>query len=100
MTNLLLTRIADSWGVGRPGRLFQIALIGSGRDPLLMRELIEAQQAMEKEKEEVANHDYQLLRNHSRRSSANPRNGTAFGANAAPSFVARLATSAFSESRF
>jgi len=46
MTNMLLTRIADSWGMGRPGRLFQVALIGSGRDPLLMRELVEAEQAM------------------------------------------------------
>ena len=28
MTNLLLTRIADAWGLGRPGRLFQVGLPG------------------------------------------------------------------------
>lgn len=57
MTNLLLTRIADAWGLGRPGRLFQVALLSSGRDPLLMRELCEASQAMEKHQEEDRNNN-------------------------------------------
>jgi len=53
MTNMLLTRIADSWGVGRPGRLFQIALIGYDKDPMLLKELFEAEQAMKKDREEA-----------------------------------------------
>jgi len=57
MTNLLLTRIAESWGVGLPGRLFQIALISAGRDPLLMKELQEAEESMKIATEAVDNDD-------------------------------------------
>ena len=36
---------------------FQVALLSSGRDPLLMRELCEASQAMEKHQEEDRNNN-------------------------------------------